>query len=739
MKPTGLRASLSGRLSSNVCLLGHVNLLAPSPRYRGTGCPVRSTSPQPPVAQHKCRALPRRQGAVLKAVQTETDPWTANGHDVQSPFHIAYPPYAGVTSIWQANADRFGDQLAVSDPHKPKAVELTYRQLKDLIEQFAAGLQDLGLGRGDKVSLFAENSYRWIVADQGAMLNGAADAVRGSSVPADELSYILTQSGSCGLVVQDADTLKGLLPLLPPETAAALLFVVVLWPEGDGGGAGVAGAAGLPACPVLSFEEVLCRGQRRMASGGWRPAGVAADDLATLVYTSGTTGHPKAVALSHSNLMYQVSNFNYFLPVSPGESALSLLPPWHIYQRTVAYYLFSSGAKQVITNIRKFKDDLTAYPPDHFVCVPLVLDTLYNKVMAKLRSGSAVARTVALTLINAAMAFVCARRTLQGVDLRYALTPPRPLVLLRAAALCVVLWPLFAAARALVARKVRAALGVRRTFVSGGGSLAPHIDDFYEALGVEVLNGWGLTETSPVLACRRAAPRANVRGGVGVPVPGTALRVVDPDSLADVAPGQRGLILARGPGVMRGYYGDEEATARAFRAGGGWLDTGDLGWIAPSSVAGSHMGGQVVLTGRAKDTIVLLSGKNVEPQPIEDAAACSPLLRHALLVGQDKRELGALIFPDTEQLDALALNRGCSSWQELPTGEVESLLHEEVNRHNSARADYHHEDHVAHVAVLHAALSVDDGTLTRTMKPRRPAILQRYEGEVAALMHRLRG
>ncbi|EFN50517.1 hypothetical protein CHLNCDRAFT_139443, partial [Chlorella variabilis] len=211
------------------------------------------------------------------------------------------------------------------------------------------------------------------------------------------------------------------------------------------------------------------------------PPEACAADLATLVYTSGTTGHPKGVMLTHANLLYQAHNLSFFLPVSPGQRTLSLLPPWHIYERACGYYLFSRGAAQVYSNIRKFREDLTAHPPDYFVCVPLVLDTLHGK-----------------------------------------------------------------------------------------GESGPSI-------GLPILNGWGLTETSPVLACRRNLPLENVRGSVGQPTPGTQLRLVDPESLQEVADGQQGLLLARGPGVMAGYYADPGATAKAFKAGDGWFDTGDLG------------------------------------------------------------------------------------------------------------------------------------------------------------------
>uniref|UniRef100_A0A383VM20 AMP-dependent synthetase/ligase domain-containing protein n=1 Tax=Tetradesmus obliquus TaxID=3088 RepID=A0A383VM20_TETOB len=390
------------------------------------------------------------------------------------------------------------------------------------------------------------------------------------------------------------------------------------------------------------------------------------------------------------------------------------------------------GACEVFSSLRTFRDDLAAYPPDHFVCVPLVLDSLHSKVMAKLKSEATGAKgAIVAALLAASAAHVAARRTVTRLDLTYARASPPAAVRLAALVMMAVTTPLYALAQKLVFSKVRAALGVRKTIVSGGGSLPPHLDSWYEALGLPVLNGWGLSETSPVLACRRLV--ANVRGSVGLPVPGTRLLVVDPTSHKPLPDGQQGLILAAGPGVMAGYYNDAAATRKAFIDG--WFDTGDLGWRAPSGVAGSNMAGHIVLSGRAKDTIVLLSGKNVEPAPIEAALERSSLIKHALLLGQDRRELGALVFPDEEALAAAGgLNNIDGNDEKL-----QAQLAREVAKYNSTRPDYRPEDHIGHIQVIRAPLSVESGTLTRTMKPRRPAIMELYAPQVQQLLGRLRG
>lgn len=287
----------------------------------------------------------------------------------------------------------------------------------------------------------------------------------------------------------------------------------------------------------------------------------------------------------------------------------------------------------------------------------------------------------------------------------------------------------------MVHNKIRAALGVRGAVASGGGSLAQHLDDFYEAVGLPVVNGWGLTETSPVLACRRLAEGGNVRGTIGLPIPGTDIRIVDPETMRNVPDGRQGLLLARGPGVMQGYLDDEAATAKAFAAGDGWFDTGDLGWRVAGGVRGSRMAGHLVLTGRAKDTIVLTSGKNVEPQPIEDAIQVSRYIKHCVLLGHGHRALGALVTLEEEAIKERAEQQGKDA---LSHQETRSLIEEEIRAVMRERSSHNFKERIAAFAVLDRQLSVEDGTLTRTMKPRRAAIVEQFANQVAEVESHLR-
>ncbi|DBA95598.1 hypothetical protein WJX82_008376 [Trebouxia sp. C0006] len=655
-------------------------------------------------------------------------------------------PYASLPDMWPDLAQRYGQQTAAEDPHQSPATKLTFRELDARIKDFASGLRSLGLAKGDKVSLFSENSSRWLVADQAIMLCGAADAVRGASSPPAELAYIIHQSDSSGLVVQDLETLRKLLPFInKPHSSAdgngngtgngngnghqkplseSIRFLAVLWGQPTQKDKEALG------CPVLSFDEVTEKGRQNLTGFEANPVQISGSDLATLVYTSGTTGNPKGVMLTHSNLLYQLNNLKHFLQPSPGESSLSLLPPWHIYERSCGYFIYSCGMKQVYTSIRRFREDLTKFPPQFFVCVPLVIDTLQTKVKAAIKRGSTAKRTIAAFFFALSGIFIRATRVKNGVDLKWAVKP-RPITALLWALLTVALLaPFHRLAKKLVYGKIRGALGVSKCVVSGGGSLQPHLDEFYEVLDLTVLNGWGLSETSPVLACRAYMDgQLAVRGSVGRPIPGTKLRVVDPETYQDVADGQQGVILAQGPGVMKGYYNDPQGTQKALKQGN-WFDTGDLGWRAPEGVAGSNMAGVVVLTGRAKDTIVLSSGENIEPSSIEDAAVCSPLIKFCVLLGQDRRSLGALVVPDPEAWEELEKEKG-----QITDAERHSIIKAELDKVSSARPPY---ERIAAFAILKEPFSPENGTLTRTMKPRKAVIMQQYASEVAALKKQLR-
>ncbi|MFM8604213.1 MAG: AMP-binding protein [Cyanobium sp.] len=503
----------------------------------------------------------------------------------------------GLEGLWPELERLHGPRVALEAPHGRHPETLRYGELRQAIDRAAAAFADLGVGPGDVVALFAENGPRWRVADQGLMRAGAADAVRGSAAPAEELGYILEDAGAVGAVLESAALLERL--ALDGPALRRLRFIVLL--EGE------APAVPLP-LPCLTWDDL----QKRGAASPLPPVPTGGPGrLATLLYTSGTTGQPKGVPLSHANLLHQLGTLGVAVSPSPGDHVLSVLPIWHAYERTAEYFLLSCGCRQTYTTLKQLRSDLQKVRPQYLISVPRLWEALLSGFEDALAAMPASRQRLLRAALANSRRYGLSRR--QSLDL--TLAPEPGLARAIAAVKAALRWPLHGLAAALLWPKLRQQLagGALRTAISGGGALALHVDGFFEAIGIELLVGYGLTETSPVLSCRRRW--TNRRGSAGQPLPDTAIKVVDPESRRCLAIGERGLVLARGPQVMAGYFHKPEASAKVLD-GEGWFDTGDLGQLLAD--------GSLVLTGRAKDTIVLSSGENIEPGPLEDClVACS--------------------------------------------------------------------------------------------------------------------
>jgi long-chain acyl-CoA synthetase len=638
---------------------------------------------------------------------------------------VDYSGADNLTQVWMQAAKQFGNLPALRDRHASPPLELTFGELAEYLQTFAAGLQGLldptdasatqeqGLRVPPRVALFADNSARWFVADQGTMAAGLANAVRSSTAETEELLYILGDSGAKVLLVENQKTLQRLADRLGEFPLVAIVLLSDEEPQRGPIAESV---------EMLNFWQLLERGRDRLKTQPWQAPDSDHQTLATLIYTSGTTGKPKGVMLSHGNYIYQLSAFRTVVAPKPGERALTLLPTWHSFGRIGDYYLLCQGSILVYTNLRSLKADLKAHRPNYMMAVPRLWESIYEGVQKQFQSQPAKKQKIARTFLGWSERYVQAKRCWQGLELRS--TPATGLEKLTAGAKTLLYWPLHRLGDRLVYGKIREATGGElRYAISGGGSLAAHLELFFEIVGVNVLVGYGLTETSPVLTVRRTW--RNLRGTSGLPLPATELRSVDLDSRQPLPPGQKGLILARGPQIMAGYFGKPDATAKVIDAEG-WFDTGDLGWLSPLS--------DITITGRAKDTIVLTNGENIEPQPIEDACLRSPYISQIVLVGQDQKTLGALIVPDRDAIAALAVEQGW--WEETIDWQgdrVKGLIRDELAREVKNRPGYKAEERIATFCFLDEPLSIENGLLTQTMKVRRNVVAERYAAEIARL------
>ncbi|WNZ47984.1 AMP-binding protein [Leptolyngbya boryana CZ1] len=616
------------------------------------------------------------------------------------PSHPLYSNVQSLPEVWSIAAKQFANVLAVHDPHSSPEVKLTYAQLYDQMQAFAAGIQALGVRVEDgdsvppRIALFSDNCPRWLVADQGIMRSGAVDVVRGAQADPVELRYILEHSGSVGVVLQDAELLKKLRGIL---SEVPLQFVILLSDE----------AVTSETYKVMTFSEVLEIGR----SHSLQPVQQDRSTLATLMYTSGTSGMPKGVMLSHGNLIYEINGAYAVAQPEAGERVLSILPIWHSYERSFEYFIFSNGCTQIYTNIRFVKKDLKEFQPHYMVGVPRLWESIYEGIQKQFRDQPARKQKLVKFFLEQSQKYILAQRTAKNLNLDN-LNPSAP-EKFTATVKAALRFPLHLLGDRLVYQKVRAGTGGQIKFVvSGGGSIADHLEDFFEIVGINILGGYGLTETSPITHARR--PWRNVRGADGEPLPTTETRIVDPETRQDLAIGQKGLILLRGHQIMQGYYKNPEATAKAIDKDG-WFDTGDLGMVTPHD--------DLIITGRAKDTIVLTNGENIEPQPIEDACLRSVYIDQIMLVGQDQKVLGALVVPNMEALEQWgSTDLNSSSVQDLFRGELARLVKD--------RPAYRPDDRIGCFRLLSEPFSIENGLLTQTLKIRRNVVMERYQGMI---------
>lgn len=519
--------------------------------------------------------------------------------------------------------------------------------------QCAAGLRALGVSRGDRVGLVSDNRSEWLVADLAILSLGAADVPRGCDTTDREIRYILSFSGCKAAVVENARQLAKIAS--GAAELRALRTVVMLDEPGMDDQASAASAG----WKLLSFAELMALGA---ASD---PASIEAEidkgdaeDVATIIFTSGTTGEPKGVMLCHRNFLYQCEYLPLQIHPKPGEVWLSVLPVWHVFERILQYVAIST-----FTSLAYSKPigsvmlaDFQAVRPHWMGSVPRIWESVQEGVYRTIRQQGGLKLGLFNFFVAAGKAHARCRQLLRGWLPRFG-RRPRALD----AALGFLPWLLLAPVKALgnllVFRKIKAKLGGRFIAgISGGGALPPQVDSFFAAVGVLLLEGYGLTETAPVVAAR--CQHKPVPGTVGLVLKGTRVRILD-DAGAELPPGRRGVISVNGPQVMKGYYNKADLTAKVLDKEG-WLDTGDLGMLTRDN--------ELKITGRAKDTIVLRGGENVEPAPIEMKIAESPYVQQAVVLGQDQKWLAALVVPRQDAVMAYATGNN------VPVLDYETLL-----------------------------------------------------------------
>ncbi len=570
--------------------------------------------------------------------------------------------------------DRFGllDALQYKDEGVWRC--LSHHEVEERVSRLAAALAGLGVKRGDRVALLSENRPEWAIADYAILSLGAADVPIYPTLPSNQVGYILEHSGAKVILCSTPDQASKVLEVR--SGLGSLEHLVAFDHGGDARG-------------VLLLSKLYEQGARALESGEapelrTLSGSVGPDDLATLIYTSGTTGDPKGVMLTHYNLCSNVASCQQHGTVElvSGDVALSFLPLSHVFERMVDYAYWDRGTSICYAeSLDKVAENLLEVRPTIAVSVP----RFFEKIYAKVTGASGIKKKLVMWAKGVGE---------EVAEIRLAGGEPSRLLAFQ-----------YGLADRLVFSKLRARTGGRlRQFVSGGAPLSGDIAKFFFAAGLPVYEGYGLSETSPVITANK--PGAVRLGTVGLPLPGVEIGFVGD-----------GEIRVRGPNVMKGYWQNEEATREVLDEEG-WLRTGDVGELDAD--------GFLKITDRLKNILVTAGGKNIAPAPLEIAAAMSPYVAQAVMIGDRRPFPALLVVPDFERLEGWAREQGIDSSDRdrLSSDErVHAFLAEETLGRLESFASY---ETPKKVAVLAEEFAVDSGELTPTMKVKRRVVEERY-------------
>ena len=569
-------------------------------------------------------------------------------------------------------------QVKVGGAYKP----ISHSEVAERVRHAGRGLSSLGVRRGDRVAILSENRPEWAIADFACLTAGLTDVPIYPTLPADQIAYILKDSGAVAIFVSTKEQAEKIREI---RSQVPALKTVVAFDD----------VPGLANMSMADLEKRGAEGETSRSIDTYREDAllVKPDDLATIIYTSGTTGEPKGVMLSHDNIYSNVEASRRAIPFEGKDVGLSFLPLSHIFERMAGHYMmFATGTSIAYAeSIDTVAANMGEVKPTLVLSVPRLYEKMYARILETALTGGFLKKKI----------FFWAR----GVADRWAtqkLAGKEPGGLLGIQ---------YGIAQKLVFSKLKTRTGGRlRYFVSGGAPLSPDINKFFYAAGLEILEGYGLTETSPVIAVN--TPEAFRIGTVGKPIDGVEVQIA-----AD------GEILTRGPHVMKGYYNKPEATREAIEPDG-WFHTGDIGELRDGFLA---------ITDRKKDIIVTAGGKNIAPQPLENKVKTNKYVAQAVMLGDKRKFPSMLIVPNFDQLERWAKERNII-WTDraqllrMPT--IQAKMEQEVNQELAGAA---HFEVPKKIGLIEHDFSIEKGELTPTQKVKRRAIDKNYKALIDSL------
>jgi long-chain acyl-CoA synthetase len=566
-----------------------------------------------------------------------------------------------IPEVFFETAEKYSGKVALLSKINGIYSSITYKKLAEDIRLFSCALKNLGVKKGDKVAILSENRPEWFVVDMATMFLGAVVVPLHVSFCAKAIYQVLEHSESKIVIVSN----KALLEKLKAggRNFSFLEKVILI----DGKEAGDGSLTG----KIINWHDAL-----QYNVGPWEDADISPEDICSIIYTSGTTGIPKAVMLSHNNILSDVRAVFEAVPIKPSDVFLSFLPLSHVLERVIGHYvpLTSGSSIAYAENIKELAKNIKETSPSILISVPRVFEKFHDAIWDKINHGSVLNKKI----------FLWALRQ-KNKTLRHAI------------------------ADGLVFKKVRKHLGGNlRLAVSGGAALNEKIAKFFLKIGILVVEGYGLTETSPVIAVNRE--KDFLFGSVGKPIRGVMVRISPEHE-----------ILVKGPNVFREYFKNPEETALAFTDG--WFRTGDLGFLS--------IDGFLSIIGRKKEMIVTSGGKNVWPEPIESALNADKYISSSIIIGLDRKFISALIAPDWKEVEDFfkEKNIAIKPRQEFVSSpELLDFFQRRINEKiNPTLSDY---EKIKKIKIILSEFSQEKGELTPTMKLRRHIIEKDYKKEI---------
>jgi long-chain acyl-CoA synthetase len=593
---------------------------------------------------------------------------------------------ATLTQMFAKSVKEHAKQAALRAKKGDRWVDTSYAEMKTLVHQVAAGLASLGIKKSDKAALYSRNRPEWALADWGILHIGAVSVPIYDTLTAEKAEYILRDSVSKVVFVEGVEHLNKIRSVRRrlPQLDTVVLFDEVFEKTLEEG--------------EVLFSDLLRKGKEALAK---KPnlvedaaSKVKADDWASIVYTSGTTGDPKGAILTHNNFASNILTVVQILPIRPGYVALSFLPLSHTFERMGGHFTMTHiGATIAYSeSIEKLPENMMEIKPHIMLSVPRLYEKLFARISQKVANDSFIKRKIFAWALKVGK---------QRLHEKYTLKVVNPSTEKK-----------FRRADKLVFSKIRERTGGRLAFfVSGGAPLSKEIEEFFNAVNLPIMQGYGLTETSPVLS---ANTFDNFRlGSVGHPIPGAEIKIAED-----------GEILARGPMIFKGYHNKPTDTKECFTPDG-YFKTGDIGKIDED--------GFLFITDRKKELIVMSNGKKVAPQPIENLLKTKPGIAHAVLIGDDKKYISVLLAPDLEGLKQRAQADGTkfeNAAEILAKEDVQALFKDAVEAVNKDLSRY---EQIKRYKVLDREFTLEGGELTPTLKVKRRIVADKYKAEIAAL------